>query len=155
MSGSQFLGYLNEAFMLSSAASLLVGWYRIRHKQVHRHRRAMLTTSALAIGFFLSYVVKSMVYGDTTFGGPASLSTAYQVFLLVHVGLATLAAILGIITLRYALRSRFGRHRRVAPWTAGMWLVAAGTGLAVFLLLYVVFPSGADQNVVRTIVGAG
>jgi hypothetical protein len=36
-----------------------------------------------------------------------------------------------------------------------MWLVAAGTGLVVFLLLYVVFPPGADQNVVRTIVGAG
>lgn len=155
MSGSQILGYLNEAFMLSSAACLLVGWYRIRHRQVDRHRRAMLTTAALAVGFFLTYAVKSVVYGDTTFGGPARFATAYQIFLQVHVTLATLAAVLGIVTLRYALRSRFGSHRRVAPWTASMWLVAAGTGLAVFLLLYVVFPPGADQNVVRTIVGAG
>jgi putative membrane protein len=155
VSGSLILGYINEAFMLSSAASLLVGWYRIRHKEVARHRRAMLTTATLATGFFVSYVVKSLVYGDTTFGGPRDLSTAYQVFLQVHVLLATLAAILGILTLRYALRSRFDRHRRVAPWTASMWLVAAGTGLVVFILLYVAFPPGADQNVVRTIVGAG
>lgn len=155
MSGSVLLGYVNEAFMLSSAASLLIGWQRIRHGQVARHRRAMLTTATLAVAFFVSYAVKSLVYGDTTFGGPAGIATAYQVFLQVHVTLATLAAILGILTLRYALRSRFDRHRRIAPWTASMWLVAAGTGLVVFLLLYVVFPPGADQNVVRTIVGAG
>lgn len=153
MTGSLVLGYLNEAFMLSSAGFLLVGWYRVRHHQIHEHRRAMLTTAALAVGFFLSYAAKSLIYGDTTFGGPKAVSAAYQVFLQVHVALATLAAVLGIVTLRYALRRRFGRHRRVAPWTAGMWLVAAGTGLVVFVLLYVVFPPGVDQNVVRTIVG--
>lgn len=148
------LGYLNEAFMLSSAASLLVGWHRIRHQRVDAHRRAMLTTSALAIGFFLSYVAKSLLYGDTNFGGPASLRTPYLAFLQVHVGLATIAAVLGILTLRWALRSQFGKHRRLAPWTASMWLVAAGTGLVVFLLLYVVYPPGANENVVRTIIGA-
>jgi putative membrane protein len=153
MTGSMLLGYVNEAFMLSSAGTLIYGWYRIRRHEIDRHRRAMLTTSALASGFFISYVVKSLVYGDTTFGGPQHLAAAYQVFLQIHVTLATLAAVLGVITLRFALRSRFDRHRRVAPWTASMWLVAAGTGLAVFLLLYVVFPPGADQNVLRTIVG--
>ena len=154
LTGADVLGYLNEAFMLSSAASLLVGWYRIRHHQVHAHRKAMLTTSALATGFFLSYVAKSLIYGDTSFGGPAALRTPYLAFLQVHVGLATIAAVLGILTLRWALRSQFRPHRRLAPWTAGMWLVAAGTGLVVFLLLYVVYPSGANENVVRTIIGA-
>lgn len=154
MRGADLLGYLNEAFMLSSAAFLLVGWYRIRHHQVKAHRRAMLTTSALAVGFFVSYLAKSLIYGDTNFGGPASLKAAYLVFLQVHVGLATLAAVLGILTLRWALRSRFATHRRVAPWTASMWLVAAGTGLVVFLMLYIIYPPGPSLNVVRTIVGA-
>jgi putative membrane protein len=155
VSGSDLLGYLNEAFMLSSAASLIVGWWRIRHGRVHGHRRAMLTTAALAAGFFLSYVAKSLAYGDTSFGGPARLAPFYQGFLQVHVVLATVAAVLGVVTLRWAFRRRFHRHRRLAPWTAAMWLVAAGSGLAVFLLLYVVYPPGATHNVVRTIIGAG
>ncbi len=155
MNGSLFLGYLNEAFMLSSVGTLIYGWSRIRRGQVERHRRAMLTTATLASGFFISYVVKSLVFGDTNFGGPKSLAGPYLDFLQVHVVLATLAAVFGVITLRFALRANFARHRRIAPWTATMWLVAAGTGLVVFLLLYIVFPPGTDQNVVRTIVGAG
>lgn len=155
MTGSDLLGYLNEAFMLSSAASLLVGWYRIRHRDIERHHRTMLLTVFLAIGFFVSYVVKSLVYGDTNFGGPKALAPFYLVFLQVHVLLATVAAILGVVTLRLALRKTFDRHRRIAPWTAWMWLVAAGTGLVVFLLLYVVYHPGPTANVVRTIVGAG
>lgn len=155
VSGGDVLGYVNEAFMLSSAASLIVGWVRIRRHEVHAHRRAMLATTLLAVGFFLSYVAKSLIYGDSTFGGPAHLAGAYQVFLQTHVVLATLAAVLGVFTLRWALRRRFRRHRRLAPWTAVMWLVAAGTGLVVFLLLYVIYPPGAPHNMVRTILGVG
>ena len=142
----QPLAVLNEAFMLGSAGTLIAGWVAIRRHHIHTHRRLMLTASALAVAFFLSYVVKTFTVGDTAFGGPHAWVTPYQVFLQIHTIFATLAAVAGIITLRWALRRRFRRHRQVAPWTAAGWLVTAASGLVVFLLLYVVFPTGPTTN---------
>ena len=148
-----FLAYLNEAFMLLSALSVALGWRAIRQGRRDVHRRYMLTASTLAVAFFLSYVLKSFWIGDTNFGGPKAWTLPYLVFLQINTILATLADVLGIVTLRYALRARFGQHRRIAPWTATSWFVAAGMGLAVFLMLYIVFPPGATTNMVRAIIG--
>ncbi len=148
-----FLAYLNEAFMLLSALSVGLGWHAIRRGRREVHRRCMLLGSVLAVLFFLSYVLKSFLVGDTSFGGPRGWALPYLVFLQIHTILATLAAVLGIVTLRLALRSRFGQHRRIAPWTATSWFVAAAMGLGVFLMLYIVFPPGATTNMVRAILG--
>jgi putative membrane protein len=148
-----WLAYLNEALMISSAVCLAFGWRAIRQHKIGRHRRLMVSAAWLGALFFITYVVKTLLIGDTTFGGPVSWSIPYQVFLQTHATLATVAGVLGIITLRLALRARFGRHRRVAPWTATLWLIAAGSGLMVFLLLYVVFPSGATTNVLQALLG--
>ncbi len=155
MSLDRILAYINEFCMLASVGWIAVGWHRIRQRRIEAHRRAMLTGASFAAAFFVTYVLKTLLVGDSTFGGPKALSGAYLGFLQVHVMLATTAAVLGVITLRYALRQNFTRHRRVAPWTAVMWFVAAGTGLVVFLLLYVVYRPGTPMNVVRTITGEG
>lgn len=147
------LPYLNEAFMLASAATVLLGWQAIRRHKVHLHRRLMLTSAVLAVLFFVSYAVRSLAVGDTTFGGPKPLAVPYQVFLQTHTILATVAGVLGILTLRLAFRRRFRRHRRVARWTAVLWLVAAGSGLIVFLMLYIIFPPGPTTNIFRAVVG--
>lgn len=137
--------------MLSSVVLIALGWVQIRKKHVRRHRRLMLWGSVLGVLFFISYVVKSLVIGDTMFGGPAKWHAFYLVFLQIHVFLATVAAVLGVITLRYAMRARFSRHRRVAPWTAVLWFIAAGTGLLVYLTLYVFYPPGGTANLVNTV----
>ena len=148
-----YLAYLNEAFMLLSALAVALGWRAIRQGRRDVHRRYMLSGSVLAILFFVTYVLKSFLIGDTSFGGPKSWALPYLVFLQVHTILATVAAILGIMTLRLALTARFGRHRRIAPWTATSWFIAAGMGLGVFLMLYIVFPPGATTNMLRAITG--
>lgn len=148
-----WLAYLNEALMISSAVCLAFGWRAIRQHQIARHRRLMVWASWLGGLFFITYVVKTLLIGDTTFGGPNAWSLPYQVFLQTHATLATVAGVLGIITLRLALTARFGRHRRVAPWTATLWLIAAGSGLMVFLLLYIVFPPGTTANVLQALTG--
>ena len=141
-SPGEWLAYLNEAFMLSSGLAVTTGWIVIRRRRMRSHRAAMLTASGLALGFFLSYVTKTLFYGDTAFGGPVHLTTAYQVFLQTQTLFATGAAIMGIITLRRALAGHFPSHRRIAPWTAVAWFVTVVSGLGVFSFLYLVFPPG-------------
>ncbi len=147
------LAYLNEAFMLSSAVCVALGWYNIRRGRRAVHRRYMLTGAYLAAAFFVSYALHTVFVGDTSFGGPAAWNIPYLTFLQIHTILATVAAVLGIFTLTYALRENFSKHRKIAPWTAVSWFVAAGMGLGVFLMLYVVFPPGPTTNMIRAILG--
>jgi putative membrane protein len=148
-----FLPDLNEAFILTSAVLIGAGWWAIRHKHVRWHRRLMFLGSLSASLFFLSYVFKTVVLGDTSFGGPRGLLPVYTTFLDIHTTLATFIAILGIITWRRALRRRFALHKKIAPWTAGGWMVTAATGLTVFLLLYVIFPSGPTTGNLLKLLG--
>lgn len=147
------MAYINEAFILSSAVVMAFGWYFIRRRNVEVHRRLMLTGSTLAALFFITYVLKTVIFGDTTFGGPSGWKAPYQVFLQAHSILATVAAVLGIITLTFAFKSRFSSHRKIGPWTTSIWFVTAATGFAVFLLLYIVFPEGTTTNVFRAWLG--
>lgn len=147
------MAYINEAFILSSAIVMAFGWYFIRRRNVEVHRRLMLTGSVLAALFFITYVLKTVVFGDTTFGGPTGWKASYQIFLQSHSILATIAAVLGIITLTLAFKGRFSLHRRWGPWTVSIWFVTAATGFAVFLLLYIVFPQGETTNVFRAWLG--
>ncbi len=145
------IAILNEACMIASAVAVAIGWGLIRRRQIARHRRAMLTAAAFGLAFFLSYALHTLLVGDTAFGGPTAWRAPYLIFLQIHTVLATVAGVMGILTIRWALRKDFARHRRIAPWTATLWLVAAGSGLMVFLMLYVIFPSGSTTNMFKAI----
>lgn len=147
------ISYLNEAFIISSAIVMAFGWRKIRQGKKEVHRRLMITASILASLFFISYVLKTVIVGDTSFGGPKTIQPAYQLFLQAHSILATVAAVMGIFTLRYAIKAIFGKHKKIARWTAITWFVTAATGLTVFLLLYIVFPPGPTTNVFRAWLG--
>lgn len=150
---SRGLPLLGELLMLASAAAVVAGWRRIRRGEVERHRRAMVTAAVLGAAFFVSYALRTLAVGDTRFGGPPALRLPYLAFLQAHTLLATAAGILGIVTLRRGLAGRFAQHRRVAPWTAALWLVAAATGLVVYLMLYVIYPPGPTTRVLNVILG--
>lgn len=137
--------------MISSALTVAAGWYFIRRGQKETHRRLMITGSILASCFFISYVLRTFLVGDTSFGGPKAYLTPYVTFLQVHSTLATFAAILGIITLRRAFKRRFDLHKKIAPWTATTWFIAAGSGLMVYLLLYVIFVPGPTTTIIKAV----
>lgn len=149
----QYLPDIDEAFILLSAITMAVGWYFIRRKQVAVHRALMLTGSAFAVMFFLLYLARTVFIGDTTFGGPARWRPAYYAFLQSHSVLATVAAVLGIITLTLAFRKNFRRHRKFGPWTLVIWFITAITGTAVYLLLYVIYPSGSTTSLLHAWLG--
>lgn len=148
-----FLSYFNEACIISSAICFAFGWGYIRKHRVRTHRRLMLTGSVLAALFFITYVAKTIFIGDTLFGGPKSLKGFYYAFLQSHSVLATIAAILGVITLVYAFKARFRRHRKIAPWTVVIWFITAATGLTVFLLLYVFYTPGQTAGLLNAWLG--
>lgn len=142
---------VNELFMIASSICAAIGIAFIRKQARERHRFWMLLAVSLGVCFFVSYLLGSLLVGDTIFAGPHYLELPYQIFLLTHIALAVSAAVLGVVTVRAALKENFAFHRRIAPLTAVLWFVSAGTGLIVYLLLFVIFPHGQTVGVWRAL----
>ena len=126
----------------TSAVLLATGWLLIRAGRRDAHRRVMtaaLVTSAL---FLVSYLVYHAQVGSVRFQGTGTVRTVYLAVLLTHTVLATVVAPMAVIAYVLARRGRFETHRRLARVTLPLWLYVSVTGVAIYLMLYVVFPNG-------------
>jgi uncharacterized membrane protein YozB (DUF420 family) len=96
----------------------------------------MLGAVACSLFFLTSYLVYHWRMGTTRFPGSGAARAIYLSILGSHTLLAATVPVLVAITLTFALRRRFDRHRRIARWTLPIWLYVSVTGVAVYWLLY-------------------
>ncbi|MFB6218693.1 MAG: DUF420 domain-containing protein [Halobacteriaceae archaeon] len=132
--------------VISAAAIVVIaaGWRAVRRGNVGRHRRAMVAGFALFVAFLGLYLYKVALVGPTRFPGEGTVRTAYFAVLAVHILLAVVCVpLLYYVLLLAATRPvpeiRESLHPRVGRVAAGLWLVSFALGLAVYLLLYVVY----------------
>lgn len=132
---------LNAGINATVSLLLLAGLVAVRTGHVGLHKACMLSSVALAAVFLASYLTyhfKSHILTSFTHGGWAR--PLYYTVLLSHTALAATALPLILVTLRRALRGDLERHRRAAGWAYPVWLYVSVTGVAVYVLLYVVYP---------------
>jgi len=132
---------VNAALNSICAVFLVAGYFFIRRNNVSAHRACMVaafTTSAL---FLISYLTYHFNHGATGFKGTGWVRPLYFTILITHTILAALIVPFALVTLYRALRNDFARHKRIARWTLPMWLYVSVTGVAVYLMLYHLFPS--------------
>ena len=99
---------------------------------------ALLTSAA----FLACYLVYHYYAGSVKFTYEGSVvRTIYFALLISHIILAALILPLVVMTVVPALRRRFEKHKRVARWTAPIWLYVSVTGVVIYLMLYRWFPS--------------
>ncbi len=127
---------LNAALNCASAILLAVGYALIRRGHRTAHQRVMLAAVACSLAFLTSYLVYHWRMGTTRFPGSGTARAIYFSILGSHTLLAATVPVLVAITLTFALRGRFDRHRRIARWTLPVWLYVSVTGVAVYWLLY-------------------
>jgi putative membrane protein len=149
----QVLPTISTLFIVISAIFVGFGWYHIVKGNRETHQKLMVTGAIFALAFFIIYTSRTLFAGNTAFGGPESLKLPYHLFLFFHITLATLGGVLGLITLWLAYKQRFLKHKRVGRFAAVVWLLTAPTGVAVYVLLYVLFPGGHTKPVVDAIFG--
>lgn len=120
----------------TAAALLLLGLYFIRRRQIRAHRAAMLGAFAASILFLAVYGLHHWHAGIVYFTRTGWRRALYLAVLGTHTPLAAIVPILAIITLTFALRGRFQRHRRWARWTWPIWMYVSLSGIAVYWMLY-------------------
>ncbi|MDX2145377.1 MAG: DUF420 domain-containing protein [Rhodospirillaceae bacterium] len=154
MTTATILPHVNAALNALSTVLLLIGFAMIRTGRREWHRKVMLAAAVVSAIFLVSYLVYHFTAPIFVFPGTGWTRPAYFIMLASHVVLATAATPLVLMTLWRALKAwretgdlhsatAFLRHRAVARWTLPVWLYVTVTGVAIYVILYHVYPAPA------------
>ncbi|WP_246940313.1 DUF420 domain-containing protein [Bacillus pinisoli] len=144
---------ISTTFIVLSAISVAIGWVLISKRNLEAHKKVMTLAAVFAIIFFIIYASRTIFIGNTSFGGPDDIKIYYTIFLIFHITLATVGAVLGLTTLYYGYKNNLEKHRKLGPVTSIIWFFTAITGVAVYLLLYVFYHGGETTSVIKAILG--
>ncbi|GAB6992122.1 DUF420 domain-containing protein [Paenibacillus pini] len=144
---------ISTSFIVISAILVAIGWVLIIQGKRDAHKKVMISGAIAALLFFLIYTSRTIFVGNTSWGGSDDMKTYYQIFLIFHIILATVAAVFGITTLVLAFKEKFSKHRKWGRVTATIWFFTAITGVAVYVLLYILYPGGHTKPVWEVILG--
>lgn len=136
-----WLPAINAVLNAASAVLLVAGFLAIRRRRIIVHRRLMLSAVTCSALFLASYLYYHAHVGATRFAGTGWARPAYFAILGTHTVLAAVIVPLVLVTLSRGLRAQFARHRPIARVTLPLWLYVSITGVAVYMMLYHLFPS--------------
>jgi putative membrane protein len=133
------LAPLNAILNGCATALLLTGYVFIKLKWVRAHRACMISTFVVSTIFLCSYLLYHYEVGNVRFSGHGWVRALYFAVLIPHVILAGVIVPLALVTMWFALRGNFHRHRRIARWTWPLWMYVSVTGVIVYLMLYKIY----------------
>jgi putative membrane protein len=123
-----------------SAILLATGFVCIKRKKVAAHRACMIAAFSTSVLFLICYLTYHYYTGVTRFLNPLWFKPIYLTLLATHTVLAVVIVPLILVTLNRALKERFELHKKIARWTWPLWMYVSMTGVAVYLILYQIFP---------------
>ena len=144
---------LSTLLIIISGILVVIGWMLIRKNRKQAHKNVMIAASISALLFLVIYLSRTAIFGNTAFGGPDSVKIYYTVFLIFHICLATVGAVLVVLSLISGFKDNLPRHKRLGPVTSTVWVYAAITGGAIYLLLYVFYKGGETTSMIKAILG--
>ncbi len=133
------LAPLNAILNGCATVLLLAGFVFIKFRWVRAHRACMISTFVVSTIFLSSYLLYHYEVGNVRFSGQGWVRTLYFAILIPHVILAGVIVPLAIVTISFALRGSFHRHRRVARWTWPLWMYVSVTGVIIYFMLYRIY----------------
>ncbi|MFD0588746.1 DUF420 domain-containing protein [Paenibacillus sp. GCM10027627] len=140
-------------FIVLSAVLVAIGWRLAVQRKLEQHKKVMVYAAIAAVIFFIIYASRTFIIGSTPYNGPDGLKPYYLVFLLFHIVLATVAAVFGLTTITLGYKKKFARHRKLGRITSIIWFITAITGVAVYSILYVLYPAADAKPLFDAIFG--
>lgn len=101
------------------------------HKGYHKY--SMSFASVFALIFVILYLTRTSLYPHIPYTGGHRV--LYFSVLWSHTILSAINFPLVIYTIYLAVKKRFERHKRIAPFTAGVWIYVAITGWMIRFFL--------------------
>ncbi|HZZ74184.1 MAG TPA: DUF420 domain-containing protein [Pirellulales bacterium] len=137
------LPVLNASLNGCATVLLVLGQIQIKRRQETAHKWTMLAAFGVSILFLISYLAYHIqIHGGRKFPSypPTAIRYGYYAMLLSHVVLAAMVPFLAGWTIYLGLSDQRIRHRRWAKITWPIWLYVSVTGVAVYVILYQIYP---------------
>jgi len=119
---------------------LIAGLIFIKRRKIDYHRLAMTTAFLLGGLFLICYVVYHVSNPANKFNGEGVVRYVYFFLLITHIGFSLIVLPLVLRAMFYAVTNQFVRHKNIVRYAYPIWLYVSATGVAVYLLLYQLFP---------------
>ncbi|MFQ5586216.1 MAG: DUF420 domain-containing protein [Thermodesulfobacteriota bacterium] len=123
--------YTSLATIGLSGLLIITGIVLIRKGCRAYHKKAMLSASLFALIFVGLYLIRSSLFPPERYAG--EYRTLFLAILWSHTFLAVVNFPMAVYTIYLGLKERFDRHKKIAPYTAGVWIYVAITGWAIYL----------------------
>ncbi|QYO63478.1 DUF420 domain-containing protein [Leptolyngbya sp. 7M] len=139
--------HLNAALNTLSCIFIVIGFYFIRRRNIANHRLCMISASAVSALFLVSYLTHHSLrtyyfgLGPTRFTGEGLIRPIYFTILTSHTILAAVVAPFVLRTLYLGIKGVYDKHKRLARLVFPVWLYVSVTGVAVYLILYQLYPA--------------
>jgi uncharacterized membrane protein YozB (DUF420 family) len=151
--------HVNASLNATATLLLLTGLYFIKRGRVEAHKRTMLAAFAVSAAFLACYLWYHNRVGHVEFTHPGAVRYVYYAILATHVPLAMTVPVLAICQIYLGFRALGccapagqqaeqltvaaayrARHIRLARFTFPIWLYVSVTGVAVYVMLYHLWP---------------
>ncbi|HKW89787.1 MAG TPA: DUF420 domain-containing protein [Candidatus Acidoferrales bacterium] len=134
---------LNAILNTASTVFVISGYIFIRRRRILLHKICMLSAVACSAAFLASYLTFHVRVGVVHFLAQGPIRPVYFTILFTHTVLAATIVPLLIVTLTFAFRRRFPRHKAIARWTLPLWLYVSITGVIIYFLLFRIYAPAA------------
>ncbi|RMH01659.1 MAG: DUF420 domain-containing protein [Aquificota bacterium] len=138
MSMVELINFLSMLTISVSGIAIVLGIFLIKSGRREAHKKAMITASVFALIFVLLYVLRNYLQSKGLVPHGSYQGPYRGLFLFIlwsHTFLAIINFPLAVITLRYAFKGTFDKHKKIAPITAFVWIYVAITGWAIFYFM--------------------
>lgn len=130
---------VNASLNFCAAMLLGAGWFAIRSGRRDLHAKFMVSALAASTAFLACYLYyHTHVRAVTRYQGRGVMRALYFFILFTHIPLAIVVVPASLRAVWFAGHSDFARHRRLTRWLWPVWMYVSVTGVAIYLLLYVV-----------------
>ncbi len=133
---SHAIGAINSVTTILLIAGLIL----IKQKKVVYHRIVMTTAFALGGLFLVCYILYHISNPANRFSGEGFIRPIYFFILISHIGLSLVVLPLVLRAMYFAVTQQFARHKAVVKYAYPIWLYVSASGVAVYLMLYHLFP---------------
>jgi putative membrane protein len=112
----------------------------IKQNKPARHRAVMTAAFALGGVFLVCYVLYHISNPANRFNGEGFIRFVYLFVLFTHIALSLVVLPLVLRAMYFAVTGRISRHKSIVRYAYPIWLYVSASGVAVYVLLYHIFP---------------